>query len=119
MRTCINSFKQNNDHTRTMHNIQFRHTIANQSCWKRDSPKVYKDIQIFVHELTAANKKVIKVVDTQILTKISKKLIFYILTPLVSKFNLDFEFQTYFPLFYLFFYRKLCFERYSGILFEK
>ena len=36
------------------HDIQFRHTIANQSCWKKDFLKVYKYIKYI---LTAANKK--------------------------------------------------------------
>ena len=62
----------------------------------------------------------IKVVDTQILTKISKNwFLFLILIPLVSKFNLDFEFRNYFSLFCLLFDRNLFFRRHSGILFEK
>ena len=56
---------------------------------------------------------------SQILTKISKKLIFFILIPLVSKFNLDFQFRNYFLLICLLFEGNLFFGRHSGILYEK
>ena len=60
--------------------------------------------------------KLFKVADTQILTKISKKMIFFILIPLVSKFNLDFKFRNCFSLICLVFDRNLFLGRQSGIL---
>ena len=55
---------------------------------------------------------------SQILTKISKKLIFFILIPLVSKFDLDFQFRNYFLLF-AYFLREICFLEDTQVFYLK